>query len=69
MKQLFRKIKYIIQKPVVIEVEDKDEITSEVERSLWELKDAYDLPTEEVEISVSSFKNRNKKNYSVRKPK
>jgi len=69
MKQLFRKIKYIIQQPTIIEVEDKDEITCEVERSLWELKDVYDLPTEEVEISVSSFKNRNKKNYSVRKPK
>jgi len=69
MKQFFKKIKYIIHPPMTIEIEDKEDITSEVEKSLWELKEVYDLSTEEVEVSVNSFKNRNKVNYSVRKSK
>ena len=41
--------------PIVIEEEDLDcEVTDEIEKSLWELKEAFDLPTEEVLISVES---------------
>ena len=41
--------------PIVIEEEDLEcEVTDEIERSLWELKEAFDLPTEEVLISVAS---------------
>ena len=41
--------------PIVIEEEDLEcEVTDEIERSLWELKEAFDLPTEEVLISVES---------------
>ncbi len=33
-----------------------EDITDEIEKSLLELKDAYDLPTEEVEISIKTRK-------------
>ena len=33
-----------------------DEITDEIEKSLWILKEAYDFPTEEIELSVASRK-------------
>ena len=38
------------------EVDMPDDITDEIEKSLLELKEAYDLPTEEVEISIESRK-------------
>ncbi len=44
---------------VEINVEDEDEITDEIIKSLHELKDAYDLPTEEVESAVKSRNLRN----------
>ena len=31
-----------------------DEITDEIEKSLWILKEAYDFPTEEIERSIES---------------
>lgn len=43
----------------IVEVEiEEEEIDDEIIRSLYELKHAYDLPTEEIEIAVAS---RNKK--------
>jgi hypothetical protein len=40
---------------IVIEEEDLDcEVTDEIERALWELKEDLDLPTEEVIIAVES---------------
>tara|TARA_Y100000310_G_scaffold267758_1_gene279917 strand:- start:2141 stop:2344 length:204 start_codon:yes stop_codon:yes gene_type:complete len=41
-------------KPKVFHVEEEEEITDEIEKSLWEIKDSLDLPTEEVEMAVSS---------------
>jgi hypothetical protein len=37
-----------------IEVEDEEEITDEIIKSLYELKTVFDLPTEEVEVAVKS---------------
>ena len=42
------------QKPVIVHVEECDEITDEIERSLWDIKESLDLPTEEIEISLES---------------
>ena len=40
---------------IVIEEEDLDcEVTDEIERALWDLKEDLDLPTEEVIIAVES---------------
>jgi len=44
---------------VEVELEDEDEITDEIIKSLYELKIAFDLPTEEVEIAVKSRTLRN----------
>jgi len=41
-------------KPKVFRVEEPDEITDEIEKSLWEIKDSLDLPTDEVEMAVVS---------------
>tara|TARA_Y100000034_G_scaffold104892_1_gene131763 strand:- start:2565 stop:2792 length:228 start_codon:yes stop_codon:yes gene_type:complete len=38
----------------IIEVEDEDDITDEIEKSLWEIKERYDLPTEEIDIAIAS---------------
>jgi hypothetical protein len=38
----------------VVEVEDEEEITDEIIKSLYELKAVFDLPTEEVEVAVKS---------------
>tara|TARA_A100001011_G_C14266001_1_gene824669 strand:+ start:580 stop:789 length:210 start_codon:yes stop_codon:yes gene_type:complete len=45
------------QEPATVCVEDCDEITDEIERSLWDIKEALDLPTEEIEISLESRRN------------
>jgi len=46
-----------IQKEIpVFEVEEEDEITDEIEKSLWLIKEELDLPTEEVEAAVASRK-------------
>jgi hypothetical protein len=43
--------------------EDLDcEVTDEIEKALWELKEGMDLPTEEVEKAVKSRKLINKGN-------
>ena len=48
----------------VFEVEDEDEITDEIERSLWLIKEELDLPTEEIQASITSRRN-NTKNKTV----
>ena len=44
--------------PVVYEVitKDDDDYTDEIEKALWDIKDALDLPTEEIEIAVNNRK-------------
>ena len=39
-----------------------DEVTDEIEKALWELKEGMDLPTEEVEKAVKSRTNNKDKN-------
>lgn len=39
---------------IEVELEEEEEITDEIIKSLYELKNAYDLPTEEVEYAVAS---------------
>ena len=56
MKSSF--IKRIFKKPepesFYFDEEEVDEITDEIEKSLWLLKEEYDFPTEEIERSVES---------------
>ena len=52
----FPKIKRII-KAKAVKVNVPEDITDEIEKSLWDLKDALDIPTEEVEISLATRKN------------
>ena len=56
MINFIKKIKYFSPKPTVVEIEEDDfkDITDEIEKSLWEIKDVYDIPTEEVELSIST---------------
>ena len=52
-----RKKLIVYRQPETIVIEEEDlecEVTDEIERSLWELKEAFDLPTEEVMVSVES---------------
>ena len=42
--------------PETFVVEEEDHITDEIEKSLWDLKFALDLPTEEIEMAVLSRK-------------
>ena len=51
----FEKRKFIPD-TLTLEVEMPDDITDEIEKSLLELKEVYDLPTEEVEISIETRK-------------
>ena len=44
------------KEPMVFEVEDEDEITDEIEKSLWLIKEELDLPTEEIEVAIASRK-------------
>ena len=62
-RELLARIQSILRrKPAVVYVEeDEEEITDEIVKSLWEIKDAYDLDTEEVKASVSGYVGRPKK--------
>ena len=42
------------REPLVFEVQEEDEITDEIEKSLWLIKEELDLPTEEIEASIAS---------------
>ena len=43
-----------VEEIILDEIDDFSDITDEIERSIMEMKIAYDLPTEEVELSVES---------------
>ena len=49
---------YRQNKPIVIKEEEEENITDEIEKSLWELKQKYDFDTEEISIVVKDYKNR-----------
>jgi len=63
MLTYLRKIRnYAIGRPKTIVVkENPDDITDELERSLWGLKDSFDFDTEEIQIVIDDYKVRNKK--------
>ena len=57
IKNIIRDFRYRPKKVSVIHVDDTyDDITDEIERSLWILKDELDLPTEEVKTAILSRK-------------
>ena len=51
-------IKRIINyaQPKTIVVPEEEEITDEIEKSLWEIKQKYDFDTEEITIVVEDYK-------------
>ena len=51
LKSIFSKPSYKLE-PLTYEVAPVEDITDEIELALLELKDSFDLPTEEVEIAV-----------------
>ena len=62
IKIIKRIINYTQPKPIV--VKEEEEITDEIEKSLWELKQRYDFDTEEISVVVKDYKNRNFKTTS-----
>ena len=50
-------LKYILPEETYT-VEEPEDITDEIEKSLWEIKDTFDIPTEEIEKSVLEYKQR-----------
>lgn len=61
--EILRKGKNLYKDVSVIEVEEEDFITDEIEKSLLEIKEAYDLPTEEIRLSIESRRNLRKKDW------
>ena len=58
MREL-RKRLLVRKEPETIHFDEEDlecEVTDEIERALWDLKESLDLPTEEVVIAVESRK-------------
>lgn len=47
--------------PKTYSVNEPEDITDEIEKSLWAIKDSFDLPTEEVEKSISGYRKRDKR--------
>ena len=61
---VFKRLRQLIQrrpKTIVIKDAEKIEITDEIERSLWSLKEAYDFDTEEISTVVENYKGNMKK--------
>jgi hypothetical protein len=58
-KHVFKALRRLIYRniqPAVVTVEDEEEITDEIEKSLWQLKEAYDFDTEEIKTVVNNYK-------------
>ena len=47
-KQDFNKSSY------EVEYDEQAEFTDEIEKALWDVKECWDLPTEEIEVAVES---------------
>ena len=54
-KNFFKKL-YRETSPSVVFVEEEDDITDEIEKSLWIIKESLDLPTEEIDTAIMSRK-------------
>ena len=65
IQNIRNKIQYKqVEKTHFIDDDLGDEVTDEIEKALWELKEGMELPTEEVEKAVKSrktLKDTNKK--------
>ena len=49
-------IKFFRQETHTMEEDLECEVTDEIEKALWDLKDSMDLPTEEIEMALESRK-------------
>ena len=59
IQNIRNKIQYKqVEKVHIIDGDLDDDVTDEIEKALWDLKEGMDLPTEEIEKAVNS---RNKK--------
>ena len=57
IQNIRNKIQYPrVEKTHFIDDDLGDEVTDEIEKALWELKEGMDLPTEEIEKAVDSRK-------------
>ena len=53
-KFLIDKLKIKNTETPVVYFEDRDDITDEIEKSLLEIKELYDFPTEEIDNAINS---------------
>ena len=53
-KFLIDKLKIKSTETPVVYFEDRDDITDEIEKSLLEIKELYDFPTEEIDNAIDS---------------
>ena len=53
-KFLIDKLKIKNTETPVVNFEDRDDITDEIEKSLLEIKELYDFPTEEIDNAIDS---------------
>ena len=61
---IIKKIRSLITrqpKTVIIENAEDIEVTDEIEKSLWELKNSYDFDTEEIFNVIEDYKSRKTK--------
>lgn len=56
MIKIIKKIISYTQPKTIVVVEEEEEITDEIEKSLWEIKQRYDFDTEEISIVVEDYK-------------
>ena len=61
MSKMISRISSKILPPKSYTVKEPEDITDEIEKSLWEIKESFDLPTEEVERSITGYKQRKKR--------
>ena len=68
IKQFTGKIKYHDPKPneIIFEME-ADDLTDEIEKSLIEIKNTWNIPEEEIEAAIKSRKNLKQVNVINRK--
>jgi len=55
--------RFIIRHPKIVTLENEEsiEVTDEIEKSLWEIKQRYDFDTEEISNVIEDYKSRKTK--------
>jgi hypothetical protein len=66
-KQFTGKIKYQKSNSPEIILEEPDDLTDEIEKSLIEIKNTWNIPQEEIDEAIQSRKNLKLPNVFVRK--